>query len=271
MALLHLLYELVERRYVPGWRELARELQRVGRLEPGFYPKGEGGRARQDAESALQGLQWIKVLDFCERLYHHLAQEVTEPDGNWDTVVVAARSDVQAFIDAEVQRIFVEEALAYEFLEGVVRRRGRRHTVDLVARADVVLGDPRLSNARKHYEKATRFFRHPSKPDYENAVKEAVCTVESAGKALFPEAKAATLGELVKWLSSHQEIKLPKALASTISGLYGYRSGGDGVGHGGTTGGPATAAVAEYVLAAAASQVIYLVDLANAQEVDIPF
>ncbi len=85
------------------------------------------------------------------------------------------------------------------------------------------------------------------------------------------ESKAATLGDLVKWLVNHAEIKLPKALGQTLSGLYGYRSGGDGIGHGGTTGGAATAAVAEYVLAVSASQVIYLVDLANAQEVDIPF
>jgi hypothetical protein len=76
-----------------------------------------------------------------------------------------------------------------------VHRKGRKHTADLVSRADVVLGDPRLDSARKHYAKAAQFFRAPTKADYENAVKEAVCAVEAAGKALFPEAKAATLGD----------------------------------------------------------------------------
>lgn len=102
-------------------------------------------------------------------------------------------------------------------------------------------------------------------------MKEAVCCVEAAGKALFPQAKAATLGDLSRWLVANKDVKVPKALGQTITGIYAYRSGGDGVGHGGAEGGPATAEVAEYVLAVCASQVIYLVDLANAQEPDIPF
>ena len=64
---------------------------------------------------------------------------------------------------------------------------------------------------------------------------------------------------------------MPKALCQTITAVYAYRSGGDGIGHGGASGGAATAEVAEYMLAVCASQVIYLVDLANAPEVDIPF
>lgn len=64
---------------------------------------------------------------------------------------------------------------------------------------------------------------------------------------------------------------LPKTLGQTVAGLYGFRSGGEGVGHGGTSGGTATAEIAEYALAVAASQIILLVDISNAQEHDIPF
>ena len=69
---------------------------------------------------------------------------------------------------------------------------------------------------------------------------------------------------------------MPKALTQTITGIYAnlgiyaYRSGGDGVGHGGSAGGAATAEVAEYVLAVCASQIIYLVDVSNAQDNDLP-
>lgn len=102
-------------------------------------------------------------------------------------------------------------------------------------------------------------------------MKEAVCALEAAGKALFPAAKASTLGDLARWLSATKDVSVPKALCQTITGVYAFRSGGDGVGHGGTTGGAATAEVAEYILAISASQIIYLVDLANAQEVEVPF
>jgi len=52
--------------------------------------------------------------------------------------------------------------------------------------------------------------------------------------------------------------------------LYGFRSSGDGVGHGGAEGGSATKELAEYALAVAASQIVLLVDVAAA-EGDVPF
>jgi len=203
-------------------------------------------------------------------LHNHIAREVGF-FWNDEFQVTKSKADVQKFIEQELQRLFVEESLSVEFVDGVVRRRGRKHLVDVTTRAEVVLGDARLANARKHYDKALQFFRHPSKPDYENTVKEAVCAVEAAGKSLFSSAKAATLGDLTKWLSSTTDVAVPKALVQTITGIYAYRSGGDGVGHGGSAGGAATAEVAEYVLGVCACQIIYLVDVSNTQEHDVPF
>lgn len=273
IGLLHLLLDLVEREYVSGWGSIAKELQRIGRLPPAEYSNTQITSIRQakaDAGEALTALSWDKAYDFCERLHNHLAREVGH-HWNDEYEVKTPKAEVQVFIADELQRLFSEEGLAFEFTEGLVRRRGRKHTVDITTRAQVVLGDPRLANARKHYEKAMQFFRSPAKPDFENAVKEAVCAVEAAGKALFPAAKAATLGDLAKWFVSTKDVIIPKALAQTITGIYAYRSGGDGVGHGGSAGGAATAEVAEYVLAVSASQIIYLVDVSNAQEIDIPF
>ena len=272
-GLLHLLLDLVEKDYVANWSAIARELQRIARLTPTEYNNSRANsisQARADVEAALANLSWDKTYDFCERLYSHLAREVGYA-WNDEFQVTKQKSEVQRFIAEELQRLFEEEGLAFEFTDGQVHRRGRKHTVDVATRAQVVLGDPRLANARRHYDKALQFFRSPTKPDYENTVKEAVCSVEAAGKALFPAAKASTLGDLAKWFSSTKDVSMPKALTQTITGIYAYRSGGDGVGHGGSAGGTATAEVAEYVLAVCASQIIYLVDIERTQEVDIPF
>lgn len=167
-GLLHLLFDLVDKDYVSGWAAIARELQRIGRLAPVAYESSSVPTRRQakaDAEAALAGLSWEKAYDFCERLHGHLATEVSYRV-DFDYHVQTPRSEVQVYIAAELQRIFLEEGLAYEFSDGLVRRRGRKHTVDLTSRAQVVLGDPRLSSARKHYDKALHFFRHPSKPDF---------------------------------------------------------------------------------------------------------
>lgn len=273
IGLLHLLLDLIEREFVADWISLARELQRIGRLPPIEYSNSKTAslqQAKRDAEEALIKLSWDKTYDFCERLHNYVAREV----GYWyndEYEIKTPKTEVQAFIASELQRLFFEEELAFEFTEGLVRRRGRKHTVDVTTRAQVVLGDPRLSSARRHYDKAMQFFRNPSKPDYENCVKEAVCAVEAAGKLLFPAAKAATLGDLAKWLATTKDVTVPKALTQTITGIYAYRSGGDGVGHGGAAGGAATPEVAEFVLAVCASQIIYLVDVSNAQENDVPF
>ncbi len=266
VGLLHLLHEALEKRYLTGWRELLRELQRIARVAPESYAEAEAVASR-----ILMDLSWDKVYDFCERLHSHLVQAVGYTDNDDNFHATTTKSEVQLYVSEELQKLFLEENLAFEFREGFVQRRGRRHTSDRISRAEVVLGDPRLENARKHYTKALGYFREVSKPDPENAVKEAVCSVEAAAKELFPDAKAATLGDFIKWFTGNEVGKIPKTLAQTFTGLYAFRSGGEGVAHGGATGGPATPEIAEYVLAVAASQIILLVDLANAQEDDIPF
>jgi hypothetical protein len=247
------------------------ELQRIARQSALIdWSRAKTTEAMLEVEKILENLPWEKVYDFCERLHSHLAREVGYSDFNNDYSVRFSKAEVQQFLADEIERLFREENLAFEFRDGLVRRRGKRHTVTQVSKAETVLADARLEDARKHFAKAVRYFRDRVKPDPENAVKEAVCAVEAAAKQLFPNAKASTLGDVVKWLTGTEAGKLPKAIGQTFTGLYGFRSGGDGVGHGGATGGAVTPSIAEYVLASAASQIILLVDLANTEE-EIPF
>jgi hypothetical protein len=216
-------------------------------------------------------LPWDKVFDFCERFFSHLAQDHKSFNREIDEwVLITSKAQAQDYIGTELQRLFLEENLAFEFSDGVVRRRGRRNTADQVSRAEVVLGDPRLAKALSHFNKALRYFRNVSQPDPENVVKEAVCSVEATARALFPSA-GSTLGEVIKSITGAGPGQLPKPIAKTFEGLYGFRSAGDGVGHGGAEGGPVTKELSEYALAVAASQIVFLVDLAAASEPDIPF
>jgi len=269
VGLLHILQEGIRANYIDSWHRVLAEIQRIARFSPQECKSTNDARAF--SETFLSDLPWEKVYDFCERIHGHLAKEVGGHDFHGEYYVTESRSEVQAHFAREFQRLFLEENLAFEFKEGSVQRRGRRHTIDRVSRAEVVLGDPRLDGSRKHFVKAQNYFRDASNPDPENVVKEAVCAVEAAAKALFPEAKAATLDDVVKWLTGPKVALLPKALGTTIIGLYGFRNSGEGVAHGGATGGLTTMGIAEYALAAAASQIIMLVDIANNYETDIPF
>lgn len=271
VAVLHMLYDLEEKGYIPSWPTIARELQRISRVQPVLYDSSlvrDIEKAKSDVEELLFSLAWDKAFDFCERIYEYLAQDVFQ--GYVNIELVKEKRDVQIYIASEIERLILEENLAFEFSDGVVRRRGRRHTEDKVTRAHVVMGDSRLNESRKHYTKALNFFRNPTAPDYENCVKEAVCAVEAAGKALFPASKAATLGDLAKWFLKTNDYEIPKALVKTIEGIYAYRSGGNGVGHGGAEGGVATLEVAEYIISVTASQIIYFLEVERLND-EIPF
>jgi hypothetical protein len=267
IGLLHILINLVNQEYVQSWVELSSELQRIARSEPDF----DRSRAYEHSAEVLMMLQWEKVFDFCERLHNHLAREVSFYDSQTEAnIVTATRSDVQQYIASELRRLFLEENLAFEFSDGLVRRRGRRHTANQVAGTDLVLGDSRFSSARKHFVKALKYFRNVPQPDYENVVKEAVCAVEAVAKVLFSDG-GPTLGDVVKSITGSASGQLPKPIANTFHGMYGFSSGGEGVRHGGSAGGPVTKELAEYALAVAASQIILLVDLAKSLDEEVPF
>jgi hypothetical protein len=260
-GLLHLVRALVEKEYVGNWDAVLAELRRIGRAAIGD---------ESSAEELIMQLDWPKVFDFCERLYGHLARDVYEYNSFAGTSqVITARSEAQEYIAKELRQLFLEENLALEFSGGVVRRRGRRHTAEQVARAEVVLGDPRLAKARTHFNKALKYFRNVSEPDYENTCKEAVCSVEATARVLFPDG-GATLGDIASSITGNQAGQLPKAIAKTFHGLYGFRGSGEGVAHGGADGGPATKEIAEYVMAVAASQIVFLVALDANAEPDVP-
>lgn len=274
-GLLHILHDLVERNYVAGWISLARELQRIGRIQPDQLRESsveDIARAHGIVVSVLRDLPWEKVYDFCERLHSHLPTEISGYNSYREEVeVVVTTGEIQDYIAGEFHRLFFEEALAFEFCDGTVKRRGLRHTTAQISRANVVLGDERLASARKHFNKALYYFQNASKPDPENSVKESVCAVEAAARVLFENGATKTLGDVVKSITGPEAGELPKAIAQTFHGLYGFRSGGEGVGHGGANGGQVTSDIAEYVLAVAASQIILLVGLANLRDGDVPF
>lgn len=263
IGLLHLIYRSVQKNYVDGWTSVSGELKRVARLRPDADIESD--------QILLNQLTWDKVFDFCERLYSHLSQDFhtwNKQTDEWD--LITPKSEAQEYIANELSRLFLEEHLAFEFSGGLVRRRGRRNTTAQVARAEFVLGDPRLGKARAHFIKALKYFRSVSDPDPENTVKEAVCAVEATARALFPS-NGKNLPEIMNSISGSDAGQIPKAIAKTFDGLYGFRNGGDGVAHGGATGGAATKEIAEYALAVAASQIVLLVAFEATLESDIPF
>jgi hypothetical protein len=266
-GLLHVLNEAIEKDYLRGWSIAAKELRRIARVAPTEYSSTSTEslrQARADVESLLKQINWDRVCDFCERLRSHLTEDIS----GWhnDEEITTTKGQAQSFFAEEVQRLFEEEGLGYEYRDGLVQRRGKRHTITQTNKAEKVLADQKLNAARIHFSKALRYFHDRKKTDHENTVKEAICAVEAAAKELFPDAKAKTLGDFVGWATNSERNLLPKTIGQTFSGLYGFRNSGEGVAHGAASGGAVTAELSEYILGTAASQIVFLADLASNDE-----
>jgi hypothetical protein len=266
-GLLHVLNEAIEKNYLREWSTAAKELRRIARVAPAEYSSSSTESRRQariDVESHIKQINWDRVCDFCERLHSHLTEDISR----WhnEEEITTTKAQAQSFFAEEVQRLFEEEGLGYEFRDGLVQRRGRRHTITQTNKAEKVLADEKLNAARIHYSKALRYFHDRKKTDHENTVKEAVCAVEAAAKELFPDAKANTLGDFVGWATNSERNLFPKTIGQTFIGLYGFRNSGEGVAHGAASGGAVTAELSEYVLGTAASQIVFLADLAKNDE-----
>jgi hypothetical protein len=266
-GLLHVVNEAIEKSYLRSWSHAAKELRRIARASPAEYDdtsRDSTARARLDVASHINQIPWDRAYDFCECLHSRL----TEDTLRWynEEQITITKGQAQSFFVEEVQRLFEEEGLGYEFRDGLVQRRGKRHTVVQTNTAEKVLADQKLDAARIHFSKALRYFHDRKKPDHENTVNEAVCAVEAAAKELFPDAKAKTLGDFIGWATNSERSLLPKTVGQTFSGLYGFRNSGEGVAHGAASGGVVTAELSEYILATAASQIIFLADLAKTDE-----
>jgi hypothetical protein len=266
-GLLHVLSDAIEKNFLRDWIVVAKELRRIARVAPVDYNDTSVQslkQARLDAEMHLNQLEWDRSYDFCERLHGHLTQDISRWYG--EDEVTFTKAQAQSFVAEELQRIFDEENLGYDFRDGAVQRRGKRHTISQIYKAESALADQRLDAARRHFSKALGYFHDRKRVDHENTVKEAVCAVEAAAKELFPDAKAKTLGEFVGWATSSERNLFPKTIGNTFVGLYGFRNSGEGVAHGAASGGAVTAELSEYVLGLSASQIIYLADLARSDE-----
>lgn len=269
IGLIHIIHRLDGRGWL-GWPVVAEDVRRLAGVTPTYKNYASADAV---AGELLLKIPWDRIFDFCEHLHNDLPKDMVLFDEELQKHrLVTSKSEIQRYISDELRLLFVQENLAFEFSNGLVQRRGRRHTADKISRAGLVLGDPKLSAARFHFNKALGFFRNVSQPDFENAVKEAVSAVEAAAQVLF-STEDVQLDKIIKSIAGSGTGKIPKPIANTFYGLYGFRGSGKGVAHGnaGAGAGAATKEIAEYALAVAASQIVFLVEFSSALEPDVPF
>jgi hypothetical protein len=258
IALYRLIQDLSSKDYVND-SEVTLELARLARLK----------EKNHNAPNLLEGLPWISVYIFCERLYSKLLHaERYWKEEEW--VEVTSLQDVRLYFEQELNQVLSEDNFAYEFREGEFCRPGSRHTQKELAKAQTVLGLKELVRARGHFLKARHFFSIlPA--DFPNVVKEAVAALEDALKSLFPAVADHDFNKAVARLRGTGVGQIPPTIVKGMSALYEFRGAAREVAHGGADGGIVSSEVAELVLGLVASYIVFLVHFRDAQSESDPF
>lgn len=264
-GLWHVLNRAVLLRRTTGWNSITEELLRLRRLRESFAEK----TAADVAAAHLHNLQWDRVYIFCERIYKIILTPEIEYDFNGNPDVCTGIEDVRRDFETDINQLFAEEGIVYRMTEGLLHRPGRLHSQRVTAKAQVVLRDQRLRVSRAHFAKAQKFFSACPDPDLPNSIKEAVSALEAAAKSLFPT-KSKDFEKCMKEIRDADGDAIPPTILNGLMSTYRFRGAGEGVAHGGSKGGKPTAALTEWVLTVVASSIIYLRDLAIANEDDAP-
>ena len=187
------------------------------------------------------GSRWQSACNFVDACNATAEQGPSELPRAVEQVLIALL-DLREFSSVEQRALAVDKVnealrgipvtvrIAADGTPQVVSTRRSREQSLLDEQIHTVFGDAlkdsQLHAAREHYAKARRYI-YGRDPDYENAAKEAVCSIESLATVLtgapdLPKAlkKAAGAGHI------------PHAIAEMVVKLYAYRGDEPGVGHG---------------------------------------
>ena len=192
-------------------------------------------------QNHLQKCSWNEVYEFVEA---HVAS-VDEEDR-------AQRIE-------EYNALFESEKSGYRFLNGELFPITNQEEISTFEKA----GEIPYDAVNKHIKKAIALYSDINSPDYENSVKESISAVEALCRIITGETGSqATLGKMLKHLEE-KGVKIPQAMRSAYSSLYGYTSDEGGIRHGSMEFKDVPDEDAKYMLVSCSAFVNYLIEKWN--------
>ena len=156
----------------------------------------------------------------------------------------------------EYNVLFESEKSGYRFLNGELAPITNQEEIATFEKA----GETPYDAVNKHVKKAITLYSDISSPDYENSVKESISAVEALCSIITGETGGqATLGKMLKHLED-KGVKIPKAMKSAYSSLYGYTSDEGGIRHGSMEFKDVPAEDAKYMLVSCSAFINYLIE-----------
>ena len=189
-------------------------------------------------QNHLQKCSWNEVYEFVEA-------HVTSVD-----------EEDRAQRMQEYNVLFESEKSGYRFLNGELAPITNQEEIATFEKA----GETPYDAVNKHIKKAIALYSDINAPDYENSVKESISAVEALCSIITEETGSqATLGKMLKHLEE-KGVKIPQAMRSAYSSLYGYTSDEGGIRHGSMEFKDVPAEDAKYMLVSCSAFINYLIE-----------
>lgn len=217
------LYEDENDRY---WRRVATHIARYFRKVPVDELPRHDFELRDWVKGLFFSLPWYAAYDLTEFLVHN-HDEMTTISYREGYASSHHQVDNERFMNA-VNHILERELSGFRFVQGTLVPITTKEEIEEIDSAADEAGKFGLAGAREHIRAALALLGKKPKPDYRNAVKEAISAVESVVKQIS-KSDSATLDGALKELSAKSEIH--GALGAGFSKLYGYTSDKSGIRH----------------------------------------
>ena len=152
----------------------------------------------------------------------------------------------------DINELLADQRTGYRFVRQLIERIGTDEFDEAVALARGVLREDRMDEPWRQFERACEF-RNQRPPDWSNAIKEAVNSVEAVMQIIY-DRPGLTLTSI---LSDELAGDIPSSIKRVLRGLYGLGSGTTGARHASVGGIEPTGPRAELTIHLAAAMHAY--------------
>lgn len=196
-----------------------------------------------EVDRLIHGIEWYEFYDICQRI------------ARMDEVVdfgYINQTGLTIF-EYELNKLLQEENIGYRMTDGYIDKVGSQAFEEAVGEALGNLQDPQFRAPLDQFQKALGF-RNALPPDYPNAVKEAVNSVEGV-----LQIASGKLGASLPSMLSELQPKLPSHFERIFKGVYGYGCASEGARHSGVGGPVPSAEDAEFIIHCSSAAIRYII------------
>lgn len=172
------------------------------RPDPGNWT--EIPNVRDEVNDLLTECEWYRIYDIWEGLYQYFE----------------ARNR-QADFSARLNRLFEEDGIGWQMVNGQIVTRGDIEFEHAVGGAVEQLGNANLQTAKRELQEARNDLSRRPEPDVTGTIQHCMAALEATARVIANDPRA-TLGEI---LARHRDaLGIPRPLDTALGQIWGYAS-----------------------------------------------